>query len=83
MVESVEVTFHYPAYLGRKDETISQKGLDLEAPQYTRGRIAVAALGARWPRAIWIRTASDSPGRVEDDGKLLVASMPLLEERHV
>ena len=35
VVEGVEVTFRYPAYLGRKDETFSQKGLDLEAPQYT------------------------------------------------
>ena len=35
VVEGVDVTFRYPAYLGRKSETVSQKGLDLEAPQYT------------------------------------------------
>ena len=69
VVESVEVTFHYPAYLGRKDETFSQKGLDLEAPQYTvaelrlRPSVPIAkgysGVGRRAiRRAAWRRAAS-------------------------
>lgn len=78
VVDSVEVAFHYPRYLGRKDDTISQKGLDLETPQYT-----VAELRLR-PSVPIAKGHIESEGeryigRVEDTGNLLVVSMPLLK----
>ena len=35
-IQEVEITFHYPSYLGRPDESTVQKTADLEAPQYTK-----------------------------------------------
>ena len=78
VVESAEVTFHYPAYWGRKDDTFSQKGLDLEAPQYT---VAELRLHPSVPVAKGYLESEGERyvGRVEQDGNLLVVSMPLLK----
>ncbi|MCX7427018.1 MAG: hypothetical protein NTW96_15510 [Planctomycetia bacterium] len=40
-IEEVEVTLHFPAYLGRADETVPQKQADLEAPQYTVAELRI------------------------------------------
>ena len=82
VVEAVEVTFHYPAYLGRKSETFDQKGLDLEAPQYTVAELRLRPR-RRWPRVISSRRANAFAGRVEEGGNLLVASHALVEQRLV
>ena len=78
VVESVEVTFHYPAYLGRRDETFKQKGLDLEAPRYT---VANLRLGPSTPIAKgWLELGREQyTGRVEQNGNRLSAELPLLK----
>jgi hypothetical protein len=78
VVEAVDVTFKYPAYLGRKDESISQKTLDLEAPQYTQVELR---FHASTPVAKGYVEADGQRylGKVEDDGNILTASMPLLK----
>jgi hypothetical protein len=78
VVDSVEATFRYPAYLGRKTETISQRGLDLEAPQYT---VAELRLRPSVPVANGYLEAEGErfAGRVEQDGNLLVTTVPLLK----
>jgi hypothetical protein len=40
-IAEIQVTFAYPAYLGRPKDTFSQKQGDLEAPQYTVAELAV------------------------------------------
>ena len=78
-IEEVEVTLHFPAYLGRADETVTQKQADLEAPQYT-----VAELRIRPSAPIAEgHIESDSrryPGRVEDAGRtLVIAKLPMVD----
>jgi hypothetical protein len=77
-VSEVEVTFHYPAYLGRPQETFIQKQADLEAPQYT-----VAELNIRPTVPIAgghiLSEGQQFTGRVEHNGQLLVVRMPLLK----
>jgi hypothetical protein len=78
VVESVEVTFRYPAYIGRKNESVVQKGLDLESPQYT---VADLRLRCSTPVASGELECGGARyvGRVEENGNLLVASLPLLK----
>lgn len=78
VVESVEAVFHYPAYLKRKSETVEQKGLDLEAPQYTRAelRLRVSTPVAKGDIDL---DGARYVGRVEQDGNLVVATLPLLK----
>ncbi len=40
-IAEIQVTFAYPAYLGKPKDTFSQKQGDLEAPQYTVAELAV------------------------------------------
>jgi hypothetical protein len=40
-IQEVEITFHYPSYLGRPDESTVQKTADLEAPQYTKATLKI------------------------------------------
>ncbi len=82
VVERADVTFHYPAYLGRKDETFPQSSLDLEGPQYT-----VAELRLRTSTPV-VRGYLESGnrqflGKIEEGGRLAVCSMPLTKERRV
>ena len=78
VIESMELTFRFPAYLGRKDETVRQQNLDIEAPQYT-----VAEMRLRPSTPVekgYLESGSEQfPGRISDDGRLLTASMPLLK----
>ncbi len=79
VVETVEATFHYPAYLGRKAETVGQKTLDLETPQYTLAELRLR-LSAPVAKGYLESDGERFMGRVEEGGKLLVASMPLLKD---
>ena len=54
------MVFRYPAYLGRKNETLYQEGLDIEAPP-TPWWNCGCGFPRRWPRAIWNRPASNLP----------------------
>ena len=79
VVERADVTFHYPAYLGRKDETFPQSSLDLEGPQYT-----VAELRLRTSTPV-VRGYLESGnrqflGKIEEGGRLAVCSMPLTKD---
>jgi len=78
-INEVEVTFNYPAYLGKPSETFVQKQPDLEAPQYT-----LAALGIR-PSVPVVRgyVMVDSQrydGAVEQGGALVNVRFPLLKD---
>jgi hypothetical protein len=76
-IEGVELTLHYPAYLGRKDETLRPQGLDVEAPQYT---LAEMRLRTSTPvvRGYLESGKEQFSSRVSDDGRLVTAKMPLL-----
>ncbi len=78
-IEEVEVTFHFPPYLGRPKETFIQRHADLEAPQYT-----VAELHVR-PSVPIAKGYVESGGQrymgtVEHEGAMLVVKIPLLED---
>jgi len=78
-VKEVEVTFRFPAYLGRPQETFVQKQADLEAPQYT-----VAELRIR-PSVPIARGHIESQGQryvgsVEQQGAVLVSKIPMLRD---
>jgi hypothetical protein len=76
-VEGLEVTYRYPAYLGRRPETLQQRELDLEAPQYT-----VVDLKFRLSAPVAHGSLQSGnevfPGHVEEGGRRFIASMPLL-----
>ncbi|OHB71922.1 MAG: hypothetical protein A2V70_10460 [Planctomycetes bacterium RBG_13_63_9] len=79
-IDEVEVTYRYPAYLDRGDETFAQKHADLEAPQGTVARLRIRpsvpiALG-------YVQLGVKRYlGEVEPDGTLLtIHQMPLLED---
>jgi hypothetical protein len=78
VVENAEITFHYPAYLGRKDEIVHQTSLDIEAPQYT-----VASLRLRPSTPVakgYLEMKREQfAGRVEEQGRLLTADLPMLD----
>jgi hypothetical protein len=78
-IEEVEVTFRFPRYLARPDETFVQKDADLEGPQYT-----VAELHIR-PSVPIARGYIESEGQrfvgtVENGGAMLVAKVPMLKD---
>ena len=77
-VEQMTVTFHYPSYLDREDETFAQKHGDLEAPQYTVAELHVRP-STPVARGYVQLEGKRCIGRVEQGGKLLVVErMPLL-----
>jgi len=77
VVEGVEATFRYPAYLGRKNETFIQKDLDLEAPQYTIAELRIRP-SSPIAKGFLESGAERFSGHLEPGGNLLVATMPLL-----
>jgi hypothetical protein len=78
VVEKAEITFRYPAYLGRKEETVHQTTLDLESPQYT---VACLRLRPSTPVARgFLETRREQfSGHIEEDGHLLTAELPMLD----
>jgi len=80
-IEEVEVTFHFPRYLGRADETVVQKHADLEGPQGTEAELHVHP-NPETPIA-WGHIESAGQryvGRVESGGAVLVAKVPMLKD---
>ncbi|OHB82045.1 MAG: hypothetical protein A2V98_25790 [Planctomycetes bacterium RBG_16_64_12] len=78
-VSEVEVTFHYPLYLGRAKETFVEKHADLEAPQYTEAELHIR------PSVPIARGHIESEGQrymgsVQQEGAVLVTKVPLLRD---
>jgi hypothetical protein len=77
-VAEVSVTYRYPAYLKRKDETFKQKTADIEAPQFSMAELRIrptTTIG----RGHILLEGKQLLGRVEENGKLLAVEMPLLK----
>ncbi len=79
VVESAEATFHYPAYLERRDETIVLKDLNIEAPRFTEVELRLR-LSTLVAKGYVEREGKRYVGRVEPDGSLVISSMPLLKD---
>ncbi len=79
VVESAEATFHYPAYLERRDETIVLKDLNIEAPRFTEVELRLR-LSTPVAKGYVEREGERFVGRVEPDGNLVISSMPLLKD---
>ena len=80
-VTQVKVTYHYPTYLQRSDQTAVQKEANLEAPQYT---VAELHIQASVPIARGYVELDQQPrrldGRVGEAGRWLVIDrMPMLQ----
>jgi len=76
IVAHAEAVFRYPEYLGRADDRRNLANLDLEAPQFTTAELrlrASAPIARGYLELDGVRIA----GRVQDEGRLLVASLPM------
>ncbi len=78
VIDEVEVTYRFPAYLGREPDTFAQRHADLEAPVGTEAELRVRAASPIAKGHIEMGTAVYT-GRVEDDGRLAVG-FPLKED---
>ena len=78
-VESARVTYHYPAYTRQPEKTAALNTLDLEAPQYSVAELEVRLSGPVSQAAIE-SGLERYPARLEQDGRLLVASLPMLKD---
>lgn len=77
--QEVEVTYNYPAYMGRPSDTHRQRTLDLRAPQYSEAVLRVM------PSAVVSggRVTVDGQvlvGSVEDGGRAFVVKLPMLKD---
>ena len=77
-VAAVSVTYRYPTYLKRKDETFKQKTADLEAPQYSVAQLRIQPSTPIAQGHILLE-GEQLLGRVEENGTLLDVEMPLLK----
>ena len=77
-VDEVEVTYRFPAYLGRPEETFAQREADLEAPIGTQAELRIRASSPIAKGYVKLG-AAEYTGRVEADGRLAVA-FPLKED---
>lgn len=76
-VQEVEVSYQFPAYLGRQPEKVLQKQADLEAPQFTLAELRIRPTAAV-ARGYLINEGQQIDGRVDQDGMLLVAKIHLV-----
>ena len=78
-VGSVKVTYHYPTYLARPEETLTAKHADLQAPQYTTAELHIRpTTPIAKGRITW--GAKSRTGRVDEGGKLLVVRIPMIAD---
>ena len=77
-VDEVEVTYRFPAYLGRSPETFAQRHADLEAPVGTEAELRIRASSPIAKGRVEMGAAVYT-GRVDDDGRLVVG-FPLKED---
>ena len=79
-IAKVEVTYRYPAYLGKPDLVLSQSHADLDAPQFTVASLKV------WPTVPVVdgylqMQGTKISGRAEANGQwLLIEDVPLVED---
>ena len=77
-VEEVQVTYEYPAYLGRESETSVQRTADLSAPQYTNAKLRITPSVPITQG--WIEWSDGTrTGRVEEEGRVVTASVPMTQ----
>jgi hypothetical protein len=77
-VADVTVVYRYPAYLNRKEQTVQQKTADLDAPQYTVAELKIRPTTPIAKGHIQLE-GQQYVGRVEENGLLLTAAIPLLK----
>jgi hypothetical protein len=76
-IRDVEVVLTYPEYLGRKPDTLVQKDADLEAPRCTLAELRIRP-STPIASGNLVMGGRRFPGRVEEEGTLLVAKLPML-----
>ena len=79
-VAEVSVTYHYPAYLKRKDDTYKQRTADLEAPQYSVAKLQIRP-STPIARGHIVLEGKELLGRVEENGMLLGPGNAAIEKR--
>ena len=78
-IEELAVVFHFPAYLGRGDETTLLKLPDLEAPQFTMAEMRIRS-SASLSKGHVQAGADRFSGTIDDDGRTLRLKVPLLRD---
>lgn len=80
-IESVEVVYRFPPYMERKDETLTMRTPDLDAPQFTVVDMKIRSSVPLSKGMVQMGSISRS-GRVlsEDPRVLVVERIPLLED---
>lgn len=81
VIESVEVVYRFPAYTGRKEEKVTMKTPDLDAPQYTVVDLRVRSSVPLSKGMVQIGSIGRS-GRVSSDDARVVTieRIPLIED---
>ena len=79
-IAEVGVTLDYPDYLGRPPESFTQKDADLEAPEFSEAELRIRSSAPIASGELVSTEGERSPGRVEEDGQVLVARLPLLKD---
>lgn len=69
-VESVDITYEFPAYMGRSPESVHQQHADLRAPQFTTAEIQLRA-NTPIARGFVVVDGRRSVGEVMPDGRTL------------
>ena len=78
MVAEVAVTYQFPGYIGRKDETVTLKTPDLQAPQYTVAQLRIRPTAPVTKGYIELK-GNKYLAAVRDGGNMIEAKIPLLE----
>jgi hypothetical protein len=79
MVAEVGVTYQFPRYIGRKDETLALKTPDLHAPQCTVAQLRIRPT-VPVTKGYLELNGKKYPGVVQDDGLMVEAKIPLLQD---
>ncbi|NMC20812.1 MAG: hypothetical protein GYA33_10375, partial [Thermogutta sp.] len=77
--QEVEVTYNYPAYMGRPSDTYRQRTLDLRAPQYSEAVLRVLPSGVVSGGRVTV-DGQVLVGSVEDGGRAFVVKIPMLKD---
>lgn len=69
-IQEARITYHYPEYMGRKPDTVTQKTVDLDSPQYTKADLWLTASAPLSQGRLQLGGATYT-GTVEEQGKAL------------
>jgi hypothetical protein len=78
-IAEITATYSFPEYLSRKDETVTLKQADLEAPQYTEATLRIKPEAPVASGHVQVGPEKYA-GRVEDGGTMLIVKFPLLKD---